>query len=99
GPGGELRSFKGHSSAVTCLASALTRPEVVSGSKGGTICLWDQDGRVVRLFQKRRPAVLTVAVSPNGKEIVAGGEDCCLRWWEVNTGHRLGRFNGHAAPV
>jgi WD40 repeat protein len=44
--------------------------------------------------------VLSVAFSPNGKQIVSGGEDSTVRRWNATTGKPIGQpFRGHTSGV
>jgi len=41
----------------------------------------------------------TVSFSRDGKTLLAGGTDHCIRFWDVATGKELPRLSGHTAPV
>jgi hypothetical protein len=52
-------------------------------------------GRPVRRFEGASFGLRTVAFSPDGKTLSAGGEDKTIRLWEVSTGKDLGVLEGH----
>jgi RNA polymerase sigma factor (sigma-70 family) len=45
------------------------------------------------------PPVTTMAFSSDGKWLLTGGEDRSVRVWEVATGQRVEKFDGHLAGV
>jgi WD40 repeat protein len=51
-------------------------------------------GREVRTFEGHTAGVYAVALSPDGKRLVTGGDDKTLRLWDVATGKELRRFPG-----
>jgi len=38
---------------------------------------------------------LAIALSPDGKKVVSGGEDGSVRLWDIDTGKVIGRWMGH----
>jgi WD40 repeat protein len=51
-------------------------------------------GKEVRTFEGHTDGVSAVALSPDGKRLVTGGNDKTLRLWDVKTGTELRRFPG-----
>jgi len=43
--------------------------------------------------------VLSVAISPNGQYVAAGGMDAVVRIWDVSTGQSVERLRGHRRGV
>jgi len=72
-----VREFKGHTEAVRSVAFSPDGRRALSGSRNGTLRLWDIEtgeeiGRFVR--ERRAPGeVFSVAFAPNGRRILAGG--------------------------
>jgi WD40 repeat protein len=44
-------------------------------------------------------AVLTMAVSPDGRFLASGGVDQLPRMWDINSGDELRRFRGHSKAI
>ena len=40
-----------------------------------------------------------MALTPDGKRLLTGGDDKVLRLWDVNTGKEVHRFEGHTDSV
>src|SRR5262249_23997480 len=80
--GVELDRFSGHSSTVTCVAFAPRAARAASASRDGTLHVWNTIARK-SVFSFRRPdsPLLSVAFSPDGKQLLGGGEDCVIRAW------------------
>jgi serine/threonine protein kinase/WD40 repeat protein len=77
-----------------------------------TIRLWDTPARArVKAFNGHGAAIAAAVFSPDGRCILSGGGtivsadgtrrvfDCSVRWWDIDGGKELARFEGHTAPV
>jgi len=60
---------------------------VASGSKDGTIRLWNVDsGKMVRIIQNAGGEILSVDISPDGATLAAGGMFQGPKLWNISTG-------------
>lgn len=53
----------------------------------------------VRCFRGHSGSVQSVAISPDGKFVLSGGDDRTMRLWSVETGEEVRRFDGHEGWV
>ncbi|KAF5334725.1 hypothetical protein D9758_017362 [Tetrapyrgos nigripes] len=75
---------------------------IVSGSKDGTVRIWDaQTGTAIgEPFQGHEEWVQSVAFSPDGARIVSGSDDRTVRIWDAQTGTAIGEpLQGHESSV
>ena len=77
----------------------------VSGSADKTIRVWDVDnGQQIRAFEGVVEEVRCLALSPDGKQVVAGhfggdNKPGTVRLWDVATGKEIGIFEGHTLEI
>src|SRR5262245_30651151 len=50
-------------------------------------------------FKGHTEIVRSVAISPDGKRIVSGSDDCTVKVWDAGTGKNLLTLKGHTASV
>lgn len=79
--GVELKQFDGHRDLVTCVAFSPDGGMIVSGSRDGTVCIWDvASGRnLVRLSAVGAP-VRQVGFDVTGNEFFAAALHGYMRW-------------------
>jgi WD40 repeat protein len=93
-----VRSFAGHTKAVTSVA-VLPDGNLVSGSVDGTLRLWNTfTGETIRTFTGHTDIVNCVAILPDGN-LVSGSVDTTLRVWNTRTGETIRTFSGHTKSV
>jgi WD40 repeat protein len=98
--GEEVGRFRGHSSAVTCVAFAPRAAQAASASRNGTLHVWNTITRRPAVsFRRPESPVLSLAFSPDGLRLLTGGEDRVVRVWDLRSGDRLSRCEGHTAAV
>jgi WD40 repeat protein len=56
--------------------------------------LWGPDGKGVATLNGHAGAVVTLAFSPNGKQLVSGGADATVRLWDPASGQSAGVLTG-----
>jgi WD40 repeat protein len=62
--------------------------------------MWDiATGRDVRIFSGNTKPIYTLALSPDGRTIVSGGQDNSVMLWDVESGRTIHTFTGHIRPV
>ncbi|MFV2070300.1 MAG: redoxin domain-containing protein, partial [Pirellulales bacterium] len=88
----------GHTGWVSALAVSPDGKHLVTGSMrhaqdqqgipdDNSLRLWDvETGKEIRRFEDVLSAIRNVAFAPDGKSIVAGGENTMLGLWDVETG-------------
>jgi WD40 repeat protein len=96
----ERNLLKGHEDQVYPVAFSPDGKTIVSGSRDGTIRLWDTTGKPIgQPLQGHESAVMSVAFSPDGKTIVSGSWDNTIRLWDTS-GKPIGQpFKGHEHGV
>eukprot|EP00929_Paragymnodinium_shiwhaense_P045114 TRINITY_DN23091_c0_g1_i1.p1 TRINITY_DN23091_c0_g1~~TRINITY_DN23091_c0_g1_i1.p1 ORF type:complete len:444 (-),score=40.90 TRINITY_DN23091_c0_g1_i1:168-1460(-) len=83
---GRDRSFlAGHHAAVTCLDVDWARSRCLSGSRDGTLKLWDLESELcVETLHGHTGAVDCVTVDWSGCRAISGSADACLKLWDLN---------------
>lgn len=88
--------LRGHKGEVACMAISAKENMLVSGSKDGTLKVWDiQEGVCVKTLEGHKSAVVSVDISPNSRFVVSGSWDKTLRLWELETGQCVYTMEGH----
>jgi WD40 repeat protein/S1-C subfamily serine protease len=109
--GDVVREFRGHTEWVFSVAFSRDGRLVYSASGGrylgvwrdgidSAIRVWDvETGREVRRLEGHRGIVWSVAVSPDGRRVLSGGQDRTSIVWDAGTGAEIRRFRGHTDHV
>lgn len=91
--------FEGHTNAVNALAFSLDDHLLVSGGGDGTVRVWDISNLRCRYIFTDHDDIFTVAVSPDGKFIAAGGKDQSVCIWKTATGNLKRRFTAVGGEI
>ncbi len=97
-PGNTIQIFKGNDGYVSSVAfapdskSLLTVSSAINLSmpdtEDNTACLWDLKGNQLQFFKGHGGRIISVAFSPDGKNILTGSWDKTARLWEVKKNHK-----------
>lgn len=77
-------SLDAHDSSITSLCLSQNKQSLISGSKDGTIKLWDpQSGQCLNTLSGHKLKVFSVTCDKFDKYILSGGEDATVRLWKT----------------
>ena len=72
----------------------------VSSAIGDSIRIWDiKTGKCVQKMRTPKSTVLTLAYTPDGKNIASGGEDGIVYLWNIKDGKCKHKFYGHSGVI
>jgi WD40 repeat protein len=83
-----------HSTSVASVAISADGKTIVSGSKDGTLKLWDNVGKPIGQSFQHKGDLVSAAISADGKTIVSGSKDGTLKLWD-NVGKPIGQSFQH----
>jgi len=79
---GKSGVLKGHTEIITCLALHPDGKRVISGSRDGTLRVWDLASGKSRVLEEGHAYVITcLALHPDGNRVISGSNDGTLRVW------------------
>mmetsp|Transcript_32532 Transcript_32532/g.52712 ORF Transcript_32532/g.52712 Transcript_32532/m.52712 type:complete len:470 (+) Transcript_32532:37-1446(+) len=103
-----IRSYKGHSQPVTCVAVTGDDSTMYSGSKDCCCIRWDiETGKRIMYrgakkgnsSQGHTDHVLSIAVSTDGNFLASGGADQLVRVWDTRTNKLVESLKGHRDSI
>jgi WD40 repeat protein len=86
GSGKPLKAAGGHTDDILKIIPVPGQPQFVTCSSDATVRLWGEDGGAIRTFQGLTDQAYSVAVSPDGSRVAAGGWNGQVRIWRVADG-------------
>jgi hypothetical protein len=100
--GKQIRVGGGHGKAVFRIAyhADPKTPMIATCSADGTVRLWNpMNGAAVRTLGGHTDWVYAVAISPDGKQVAAGGWNGEVRVWDAGNGNLVKAFNASPGYV
>lgn len=100
--GKEVRKFEGHKGALTALVLSADAKTLFTASSDGTVRAWDvAKGTELRKFEagEGAGAVLSLALSPDGKTLAAGLAKSVVHLLETDTLKPTKMFGGYGGTV
>ncbi|MGH2412846.1 MAG: WD40 repeat domain-containing protein [Microcystaceae cyanobacterium] len=97
-----MRTIRGNTTVVDALAFSADGKIIISGGSHNDPFLrfWSiRDGEKLDEIRAQRTAVLTLAMSPNGRTLVSSGEDSGINLWNWTTGEYRATFLEHHGSV
>jgi len=93
------QTMRGHADFVTGVMHLPDRRRIITCSSDGSLQLWEiESGKWIGDGWRDDgdcAAVLTIALSPNGKTVASGSRDGKVRLWDVETKKVVARWTGH----
>ena len=94
-----IKTFKGHSSYVFCLAISHAGNMVASGGYDESLRLWDlKSGKVLRTIRAHSDPISAVDFNRDGSVVVTSSYDGLCRVWETSTGRCLKTIYQDSTP-
>ncbi len=73
---------------------------IVSGSRDGTVKIWDTaSGKCVSTFEGHKSDVTSASYAPDGKYVVSGSRDSTVKIWDTASGKCVRTLEGHRGEV
>jgi WD40 repeat protein len=95
-----VNTYQEHYTSVLSVCFSPDDEYAVSGSKDGSIKLWDiHKQRSIKTFTEHASSVNSVFFSPDGEYIISGSDDTTIKLWDVKTGKCVKTFEGHKGFV
>ena len=91
--GERRKNVEGFSKEITCAVFVGVGDEVLLSAGDGQVALMKTSGEKIRSFSGASDYVYSVAATPDGNIVIAGGADGVLRVWNGKTGKVLGEFS------
>ena len=89
-----------HADAVLCLSFHPKGTSVASGSRDGSVRLWEvPTGRERAQLLAHQGEVRALTHSPDGDFLLTAGDDREVRLWDLKKQEVVQRFTGHQEPV
>lgn len=96
----EMRTLRGHSAGVLCVAISADGATALTGGHDHQIILWDLvAGREIRRFEGHKYWVSDVAILPDGRRAMSASFDKTLRLWDLESGRELRRIDAHPLAI
>ncbi len=94
------RKLTGHKNWVKSLAVSPDGAWAASGSRDGTVKIWDVGtGECRATLEEHGNEVKSIAITPDGKRILSCGRDKSVRIWDPLSGQELAKLDGHTNEV
>jgi WD40 repeat protein len=95
--GDRKKNVEGFSKEVTSVSFIPGTDQAVASSGDSTVSTVNEKGEKVRTFAGTSDFMQAAAVTPDGKIVVAGGQDSVLRVWSGSDGKPLATFKAPTA--
>ncbi|MEW6304094.1 MAG: c-type cytochrome domain-containing protein [Verrucomicrobiota bacterium] len=96
--GARKRNVEGFGKEVTSVHFIGTSDQFIATAGDGQVRLAQEDGKEIRRYPGATPFVFAAAATPDGKLVVAGGEDGVLRVWNGADGKLIAAFEPPKPP-
>jgi WD40 repeat protein len=85
----------GHNAVVEAVSCSPKDELIASGDAEGRIRLWKQNGESVANFESRSPRIRSLAFSPDGRWLAAGGADGMVRLISAGDQREIAAVSAH----
>jgi len=88
------RKFEGHTSWVKGIIHLPGEQRIMTCALDGSLRVWNLESgvQIGKDWRDGEHAVITIALSPDGKKVVSGSGDGAVRLWDLNTGKVVAKW-------